>query len=1236
MSRHLRVARYALGLALVVASCGGVRHPEDPTIEDLRRRAAERPSDTLALNALAEGELLLAGGDPARAEAAIVRALELSPDDLRLRYLQAVERKLHGDLDEALDAFIDVIRGARTSTDPLAVATAAAAAAEIESLDDAVRDFAPRVAQALAPVHAEPGGIGDEARSAIGDLLIDLAYRAGDTDRVAEIIAAQGCVARWRIAGPFGPRHLLGYDDELAPDADPTLGDAYDLGPSRGTRATREAYARGCNLHVGGGPVGGAGTTYAEATFSVPTAGRWVLRLETPNAVRLFIDGEEVAALDRRREALPRVSYHALSLDAGEHRARVRITSRHPNPVVALSLSDTEGEPGGAAIEGEGLTATYVRASLAVTRGDAVAAREILRPLVQGRDASSVFLVAAASVSLNDPLRGSTVRHDDARRLLGWAAERDDEAWYPRLALAQLEANEGRSQVAIDELDAAMERWPGLVVMPLQQVDYVTQRGWHSRAATAIERARAAVPSACRPRRAAMLHARRRHRAAEELELARALVACDARSDALLSLAIRRRRWDEARAELSRMAALEPDPEQSTLGTLRVELDLATSQGDDEAVARLLTRLAERIPLSAAVVIRQVDRTLASGDAAGARAQLQAALTREPEAMMELRRAARAIGGESPLEAFRRDGGEVIRALEQSDRVYEEPMVLVFDYTVYRVFADGSMMELTHNIYRLQSQEAVDAMGEYHVPNDAQMLTLRTVKADGTRLEPDEIAGKDTISFPSLSPGDYIEFEYMRPHSAPAGYPGGFIGERFYFRSYETPFDHSELTVVVPRDVELTIDPRGQAPETQISIVDDARVYRWSVDESRPLSQEPSPVSAREFFPSIYWGRGATWDLYVESLRDVLADRDVVDPAAIRLVRTIVGDDRRASPEQRAQRIRQWVLENIDNNSDVFGLAPAMLAARTGNRTRVLNYLYGLAGLESELALVRSYGADSTPSEMPDDDTYQHLVLRLRGSDGWRWVHAGARGAPFDYLPANLAGMDALLLGSGARVTVAERELEADLRTIEADVELRRDGGARVVVVETHRGAGAVRWRNQLEGIAEDNLEARFESRYVASILPGAQLTRLVITGRQDPEGPLVIRYEVELASLARRSGGGWVIPARFRARLAAQYATVAARTVTQLVPSGLALDVEVRVRVPEGATFDAVPEDAALESVNGARTAVSSTNAQGELELRRSYRIPRMRIHADAYADFARFCRASDEASGQEVRIRM
>src|SRR5690606_34864343 len=196
-----------------------------------------------------------------------------------------------------------------------------------------------------------------------------------------------------------------------------------------------------------------------------------------------------------------------------------------------------------------------------------------------------------------------------------------------------------------------------------------------------------------------------------------------------------------------------------------------------------------------------------------------------------------------------------------------------------------------------------------------------------------------------------------------------------------------------------------------------------------------------------------------------------------------------------------------------------------------------------------------------NDETYQNLLVRVNGPEPI-WLYTGMRGAPFGYVPPLLAGMDALVLNEAAeRTTVAPRPLDADLRAVEADVELTAGGAARVSVVETFHGSGAVAWREQLDEIPEAALEQRFESAYVASLLGGGRLTRLAISGRENPEQPLVLRYDVVIDSFAQRTRGGWVIPPLYPARLGPQFAPVASRSVTQLIPAGLALDVVVRVR---------------------------------------------------------------------------
>ena len=148
---------------------------------------------------------------------------------------------------------------------------------------------------------------------------------------------------------------------------------------------------------------------------------------------------------------------------------------------------------------------------------------------------------------------------------------------------------------------------------------------------------------------------------------------------------------------------------------------------------------------------------------------------------------------------------------------------------------------------------------------------------------------------------------------------------------------------------------------------------RWGIFAGG--TAEPASVAAREFIPSINWGVNASWGGFLGGLRDVLADRNVVDREARRMATEIIGNA--SSDGEKARRIYYWLLENVENNNDVFGQAAAMIAGRTGNRARALHYMLGLVGVRSSLVLGRGFGNDQTESELADEETYSNLIVRL-------------------------------------------------------------------------------------------------------------------------------------------------------------------------------------------------------------------------------------------------------------------
>lgn len=1232
-----------LALALVGCPVNTGTTPHLLQIDDLRRNAQQHPNDPDAIYALAEGELLAPAGDATAARAAIDRALELRPTDPRTFFLSALEHNMHGRLAAGLEAVLRTVETSVDSDDPRASDLAEAAASAISDYDGSVPGFAQLVSIRMAPIVEHPGHAGIAARFTISQLLIELAYRHGDLARVAELSSSVHCSTAWRVAGPFGPRALLQFDEPLPPEESGPLAESYDLGPARHTRATRDIEAAGCALHMGNGPVGGAGITYAEATLDVPSARTYLVRLETPNAVQLFVDDVSVARVDRREVLVPRTTWHEVELTAGSHRLMVKVASRHPNPLVILAAFPGEargdlpsGDPHDGALATDGYFERVLSAAVHIARSDYISARETLAAATEGDDAAVIPLVIASTVAMADPIRGSALGGDDARRLLEVARTRDATAWYPRFQLLVLDALAGRVREALPDLRASEADFPEVPLFPITIAQLLSRAGWQEQSDDEIASLLARTPTSCAAISATLDAAIRRSHESEAAPLAERVVSeCDARSDSRLQHFVRQRRWDDASTELARLASLEPNTHRYQV--LDGQLTLARSRGDRAATEQLLTQLEQLMPQSLNVVTMQADIALASGHRDEAAARFARAHREEPESMADLFRIERAVLGVSPLESYRRDGAAVIREFEASGHHYEAPRVLVLDYTVTRLFPDGSTLELTHNIIHVQSDEAAEDEAQFTPPEGAQLLTLRTVKADGTRLEPDQIAGLEHIELPNVAVGDYVEFEYLRTEPPPAAYGGGVTGERFYFRNYETPFDSSSLTLVAPRDMEIVVDPRGQAPVTETSDEGELRVYRWAVHQSEPFVREPSTVSPTEFFPSVLWAYHAGWRDYVDSLRDVLVDREVRDPAAVALVHETAAPDGATTAEQRAARIYEWVMEEIEETSGaLFEQAGTMVAARTGSRARVLLYLLHLAGIDAELALVRDFAADATDSPVPEDERYASLLVRMQSNDGPVWIATGQRGAPFGTIPPNLRGMDALMLNAAAeRTTVTMPPIEADLRTVEVEMTLDEGGDARFDVQETFRGAGAAMWRTQLEGLPEANLEDAFDEGYVSRILPGAHMTSLRITGRQEHEQPLVLHYEFEVEGLGHVASGRRMLPALIPTQLSNAFARHASRTTIQVLSPGLAIDLRITAHVPAGAEVSSLPDaEAEMGGPHDATAHYVTTRTADGFVLERHVRIPRMRIAPGEYAAFAGFCREADELEGREIGI--
>ncbi|MDP3274249.1 MAG: hypothetical protein Q8Q09_03585 [Deltaproteobacteria bacterium] len=1244
------LALAAMVCALSTSCARTVRPARVATLQDLRTAAGRSNATPEQQRVALLAELVAPGGDPSRAQPLFDSSQALQ--DLRVRYARALWDASQGRFVQAREGLVAVIVGAHAgSPEPLAQALGELAIPRLLSLRADAPGFAAVFTPLVDRVAQDPGHLGPAATYELLESATRWAREKGDLRALDRWLPRVGCATQWRVAGAFGPYTMLRFDEALAAQGPGPMAAAYDLGPGRGRQPTYDVFARGCAANLGIGRTQ-EGVFVAGSDVVIERDTQAILRVETPNVFAVYVDGEEVARSDSRERPTSTMVRVRLSLTAGHHALRVKIGSRYFSPLLIASLLDERGAPvgrfapSGAAVSVGSVRAEpyvqsmvasdpfarFVLAQLAFGRRDAVAARELLRPIATD-ESPALTLMMQAELLLADPFLPAQIARDRARHVLETAMRRDPLAFFPPLALARLAAADDRADAALRASRDAWQRFAGNPEVAADYMERLLDRSWDGEVAEILQTVAPALGSeVCWPQRMAFSLAQRRGDGELERTLATALSQCDTLSEASTFTSMRQRRWDDAAVEYSRLFSGDAEARSRRRALAELQRQAGHLSEAREAIAPLLPEHPEDTTLR----LDLADLHTALGDPRAAQSMIETEFARSPGPMSELLRVHASLARRDALDPWRLNGREVLAAYRPRAARYDDGQVLVLDYTVRRVFADGSALELTHNILDLRTQEAVDEHATFTPPPGATLTLLRTHKADGRVLEPEAIARLDAVAYPDVRPGDAVEYEFVRTFGVNEATPGGFHGERFYFQGTEMPYDRTELLVVVPTAMEsqLVFSPRGPAPTVTRTERNGALVeLRWGFRESRRREAEPMSVAFREFTPSIDLGVACTWPAFIQVLRDRLAEQSPIDPDAERLVRQLVGSVPRRA--ERLARLYRWVVAHIDQEGagTPFASAPAMLAARSGHRGRVLEYMLRLADVPVTLALVRPGFADRTESPLADEETFQSLILRVETEDGVRWVSASDRDAPLGYIPPALSGQPTMLVREGApHEEIPAAPPHTHSRSIEVTLDIAADGGARGAVIERLRGSWGVSWRDSLRRIDAANLERNFEG-YVGRQVTAASLVDLHIDNREQSERDLVMRYGFTAPDVAVVAADGTLsFEGAFPALLAATYAARPQRTVALYHPETVDATLELRVNLPAGARFElpATRQETAPEVQWSLRYERTPTG----FVVHRTVEVPGGRVSVARYPVFAESIRALDRAEQQRVSI--
>ncbi len=485
----------------------------------------------------------------------------------------------------------------------------------------------------------------------------------------------------------------------------------------------------------------------------------------------------------------------------------------------------------------------------------------------------------------------------------------------------------------------------------------------------------------------------------------------------------------------------------------------------------------------------------------------------------------------------------------------------MLDAAVIQGFPDGTMVDRVHIIQKALDQQGVQEVAEVQIPPGATVLTLRTLKPDGTSLEPERIEGKEGLSLPGVQVGDLVEYEYLLAHPSRGPAQPGFTASAFYFQVARQPNARSSYVVVAPKGSALTVDAHNvTAPRPQVE--GDFEVLRHEERRVPPYPNEWLP------FVSVGTGQRGNEGL-VNAYADAFLDRGLITHEVQRFADEAAGGRKGL---EAVQAVYAAVHERLSGRDGSLGVSAASSVTQDrGSRLWLLKASLEALGFTARLVAVRAFTSDPAPYEFPNEALLPYACLRVSvpGADEV-WLDSLTRFAPFGELPEfALGGLEAWVLPEPGRPlervkTPPRRDTPGKL--VKLELALDAQGVLSGRGEETYTGYEAAQLAEALDSIAEDQRQQALQSS-LSRYFGGADLTGLEVLAPREVGAGVTVRYALRAERFARQEGEGRLVasPPSFPLQLGRRFLQVATRSTPLFIDSSEATLTRVTLSLPEG-----------------------------------------------------------------------
>lgn len=1042
------------------------------------------------------------------------------------------------------------------------------------------------------------------ARDAANAVLRTLSQFGTDSGSLESAYAETGVLTTWKLSAPWGQAPADDSQRMLGPEKR-VLGTTELTGSGWAKRERKPWTLRFSDGEVGFPEMGSdGGVGFAETWVETRPGGdrRVVIGLETNRDVSLWVNGTLVMHIDslRRRQS----SYKRIGVTLPEGRSRVllKLATVRAGGFARVIVGGLNGA------DMVGPKSVLMRLGrIAASKGEInagpVATFAAPATVVDDlqRSAGAAFRVGDSGRAIRallslDSLSRRPVRNTDAAyRAL--AALKSALPKYPGLGLAEarllsLDPEVGGAQARGQRrtaLEAVQGRWPTNVPVMRQLARLEIADGRHDEGLTLLRKALSVSPKDLGTRLAEMLLYRERGWEAEAVASAQALAKDGARApriwqevvdlyrhfgrsrEAGIALdameasfpqqaVVRRARWLGDRGKLEERAKRllvhwKRHPERFTLARRAVRALRAS--GDTKAAGAVVGQILSVRPADAWALSERVLLALDRGDEGGRRRALDRALRIRPDLLEMSSLKGWLLGTPAPetqvadsrvlVAAYRAKLAKEANAGGEGG-LAKYPVVTLLDRTAIDVGDDGYSRQLTHVVRVVQSKAGADKLGELRPPRDAQLLLVRSIKADGRVLWPDRVAGKPDLSFKGLAPGDAVEWAWIRNGDVRPEEGGYITGLSFAF--WNVPTLRKEVDVSVSPRFRLAQHVRNGAPPPKVTSTKGAtsalsrQRYRWAVDSLPAVQKEPLAANARLFFPYIdltLWPASSTVPNTTQNATDA-AWRAIARGYKARLDRlTQPGPRAKKTAKAASQRSGKpgtsalwaafdYVKEEINHTErfNTFTLsAEEGLAAQKGNRNVVMVAVGRALGAKTDLVLCtpRQNGLPVDAAHpLPNANRFWYPVVRIQGKTPADVLYADPSRPynPFGILPRAMYGARCLDLEAASAEKATTKTAFIHLPsydryegtplgwTFDVTLDVDASGAAKGTLSGTGFGPVASGLRHVYLN-ADERKRDQLWQQWTASVIQGATVVEWNVEDEVDADRPIswTIRFTV-------------------------------------------------------------------------------------------------------------------------------